>query len=50
MLGEAADRRSRLYLMEGGIVSVERDRAFAEGMPIATADRRFAAYGVQIVW
>ena len=25
-------------------------QALAEGMPIATADRRFAAYGVQIVW
>jgi PIN domain nuclease of toxin-antitoxin system len=25
-------------------------QALAEGMPIATADRIFAAYGVQIVW
>jgi PIN domain nuclease of toxin-antitoxin system len=25
-------------------------QALAEGIPIATADRRFAAYGVQIVW
>ena len=25
-------------------------QALAEGVPIATADRRFAAYGVQIVW
>jgi PIN domain nuclease of toxin-antitoxin system len=25
-------------------------QALAEGLPIATADRRFAAYGVQIVW
>ena len=25
-------------------------QALAEGMPIATADRRYAAYGVQIVW
>jgi PIN domain nuclease of toxin-antitoxin system len=25
-------------------------QALAEGMPIATADRVFAAYGVQIVW
>ena len=25
-------------------------QALAEGIPIATADRRFAAYGVQIIW
>ena len=25
-------------------------QALAEGIPVATADRRFAAYGVQIVW
>ena len=25
-------------------------QSLAEGIPIATADRRFAAYGVQIVW
>jgi PIN domain nuclease of toxin-antitoxin system len=25
-------------------------QALSEGMPVATADRRFAAYGVQIVW
>jgi len=25
-------------------------QALAEGIPIATADRRFAAYGVQMVW
>jgi PIN domain nuclease of toxin-antitoxin system len=25
-------------------------QALVEGIPIATADRRFAAYGVQIVW
>jgi PIN domain nuclease of toxin-antitoxin system len=25
-------------------------QALAEGIPIATADPRFAAYGVQIVW
>jgi PIN domain nuclease of toxin-antitoxin system len=25
-------------------------QALANGMPIATSDRRFAAYGVQIVW
>ena len=25
-------------------------QALAEGIPIATADRRFPAYGVQIVW
>jgi PIN domain nuclease of toxin-antitoxin system len=25
-------------------------QALTEGIPIATADRRFAAYGVQIVW
>lgn len=25
-------------------------QALAEGVPIATADRRFATYGVQIVW
>ena len=25
-------------------------QALAEGIPIATADRRFAAYGLQIVW
>ena len=25
-------------------------QALAEGIPIATADRRFAAYGVQVVW
>jgi PIN domain nuclease of toxin-antitoxin system len=25
-------------------------QALAEGIPIATSDRRFAAYGVQIVW
>ena len=25
-------------------------QALAEGIPIASADRRFAAYGVQIVW
>ncbi len=25
-------------------------QALAEGIPIATADRRFASYGVQIVW
>jgi PIN domain nuclease of toxin-antitoxin system len=25
-------------------------QALAEGIPIATVDRRFAAYGVQIVW
>jgi PIN domain nuclease of toxin-antitoxin system len=25
-------------------------QALADGIPIATSDRRFAAYGVQIVW
>jgi PIN domain nuclease of toxin-antitoxin system len=25
-------------------------QALAEGIPIATKDRHFAAYGVQIVW
>jgi PIN domain nuclease of toxin-antitoxin system len=25
-------------------------QALVEGLPIATGDRRFAAYGVQIVW
>ncbi|HKS88144.1 MAG TPA: type II toxin-antitoxin system VapC family toxin [Stellaceae bacterium] len=25
-------------------------QALAEGIPVATADRRFGAYGVQIVW
>ena len=25
-------------------------QALAEGMPVATIDRRFAAYGVQVVW
>ena len=25
-------------------------QALSEGIPIATADRRFAAYGVQVVW
>lgn len=25
-------------------------QALSEGIPVATADRRFAAYGVQIVW
>jgi PIN domain nuclease of toxin-antitoxin system len=25
-------------------------QALAEGIPIITADRRFAAYGVQVVW
>jgi PIN domain nuclease of toxin-antitoxin system len=25
-------------------------QAIVEGVPIATGDRRFAAYGVQIVW
>jgi PIN domain nuclease of toxin-antitoxin system len=25
-------------------------QALAEGIPIATADRHFAAYGVQVVW
>jgi len=25
-------------------------QALAEGIPVATADRRFAAYGVQVIW
>jgi PIN domain nuclease of toxin-antitoxin system len=25
-------------------------QALVEGLPVATGDRRFAAYGVQIVW
>jgi PIN domain nuclease of toxin-antitoxin system len=25
-------------------------QALAEGIPVATGDRRFAAYGIQIVW
>ena len=25
-------------------------QALAEGIPVGTADRRFAAYGVQVVW
>jgi PIN domain nuclease of toxin-antitoxin system len=25
-------------------------QALSEGIPVATADRRFAAYGVQVVW
>jgi hypothetical protein len=25
-------------------------RALAEGIPIATGDRDFAAYGVQVIW
>jgi PIN domain nuclease of toxin-antitoxin system len=25
-------------------------QALADGLPVATADRRFAAYGVQVVW
>jgi PIN domain nuclease of toxin-antitoxin system len=32
------------------IVTIIRAQALAEGIPIATGDRVFAAYGVQIVW
>jgi hypothetical protein len=32
------------------IVTIFRAQALAEGIPIATGDRVFAAYGAQIVW